>query len=103
MPRRLITLVLPNPLATNTTTQIATSAMTTGVGLVDPTAPVRVAEAPEKGRITLVFLAPAAMQSGDCQPTGACCMQSTQIGRSQWAQIDEAIRSGWLAHMLEID
>ena len=68
------------------------------MGLVEPTIPVRLGSDPANGRITRVFLAPAAMQSGHCHPTGACCMQSVQMGLSQWAQTTEAARSGWLTH-----
>jgi len=87
-----MTLLLPNPLATKTTTQAAISPMTTGVGFVEPTIPVRFDAA--KGRMTFVFLAPSAMQAAHCQPTGAWRMQSVQMGRSQWAQAADASRSG---------
>ncbi len=68
--------------------------MTTGVGLVEPTTPVRLGSDPANGRITRVRLAPAAMQSGHCHPTGAWCMHSVQMGLSQWAQAADAGRSG---------
>src|ERR1700722_14855834 len=91
---RLMALLLPKPLATKAMTLRATRPITTGVGLVEPTIPGRLRLAPAKGRITFVRLAPAEMQSGHCHPTGACIMQSVQMGRSQWAQTTEATRSG---------
>ena len=41
MPKRSITLALPKPLKKKITTQMTTIVMTTGVGLVEPTIPVR--------------------------------------------------------------
>ncbi len=90
--------VLPNPLATKQMTLTTISARTIGVGLVEPTAPVCVRS--PKGRMTRVCLAPAFTQSGHCQPTAACTMQSVQMGRSQWAQTTEAGRSSWRAQVV---
>src|SRR5580658_3742849 len=92
--KREMASLLPKPLATKAMTLTATSAITTGVGLVAPTMPVRLRLALANGRITLVFLAPAEMHSGHCHPTGAWPMQSVQIGRSQWAQTTEAALPG---------
>ena len=46
----------------------------------------------------VVFLAPAETQLGHCHPTGAWCMQSVQMGLSQWPHTTEAARSGWFTH-----
>ena len=95
LPKRAITLALPKPLITKIATQTTTIPITTGVGLVEPTIPVRLGSDPANGRITRFFSAPAETQSGHCHPTCACCMQSVQMGLSQWAQTTEAARSEW--------
>ena len=78
--------LLPKRSRTKTTTFTATMARTTGVGLVEPTTPVRFGPVWVKAGTWRDRRAPAAVQSGHCQPTGACTMHSVQIGRSQRAQ-----------------
>jgi hypothetical protein len=89
----MITLALPNPLATKTTTLMAMSVSTAGVGLVEPTMPVRLRL--KVTRCVGAFLAPWRTHSGHCHPTAAWIMQSVQMGLSQRAQITEARRPAW--------
>ena len=70
-------------------------ARTTGVGLVEPTTPVRPRLVWVKAGTCRERLAPSDVHSGHCQPTGAAIMQSVQMGRLQWPQRTEAGRSGW--------
>ena len=70
-------------------------ASTIGVGLVEPTAPVRPGLLCVNAGTWRERFAPSDVQGGHCQPTGASTMQSVQIGRSQCAQTTEAARSGW--------
>ena len=68
---------------------------TIGVGLVEPTAPVRPGLVWVNAGTWRERRAPSDVHSGHCQPTGAATMQSVQTGRSQWAQSTDAARSGW--------
>jgi hypothetical protein len=68
---------------------------TIGVGLVEPTTPVRPRLVWVKAGTWRDRLAPSEVHCGHCQPTGASIMQSVQIGRSQWAQRTDADFSGW--------
>ena len=86
---------MPKRSSKKTTTLTATMARTTGVGLVEPTTPVRFGLVWVKAGTWRDRLAPSPVQSGHCQPTGACTMHSVQMGRSQRAQRTAARRSGW--------
>ncbi len=86
---------MPKPSKKNTTTLMAMMAITTGVGLVEPTTPVRPRLVWVNAGTCRDRLAPSEVHSGHCQPTCAWIMQSVQIGRSQWAHSTEAARSGW--------
>ena len=87
--------LVPKPSRKNTTTLMAMMVSTIGVGLVEPTTPVRPRLVWVNAGTWRERLAPSEMHSGHCQPTGASTMQSVQMGRSQWAQSTDAARSGW--------
>src|SRR6516225_11515501 len=89
---------LPKRSRKNTTTLAAMIASTSGVGLVEPTAPVRPGPVLVKAGTWRERFAPTAVQSGHCQPTGADTMHSVQMGRSHRPQRTLAARSGWRAH-----
>ena len=86
---------MPKRSSTNTTTLTAMMARTTGVGLVEPTTPLRPGLVWVNAGTWRERFAPSDVHGGHCHPTGACTMQSVQIGRSQCAQRTEAGRSGW--------
>ena len=88
-------LLVPKPSRKNTTTLMTMMAITTGVGLVEPTTPVRFRLVWVKAGTCRERFAPSEVHSGHCQPTGAWTMQSVQMGRSQWAHSTEAALSGW--------
>ena len=88
--------LFPKSSKKNTTTLMAMMAMTTGVGLVAPTTPVRPRLVRVNAGTCRERLAPSEVHWGHCQPTGAWTMQSVQMGRSQWAHSTEAGRSGWM-------
>ncbi len=85
---------MPNRSRKNTTTLTAMMASTMGVGLVEPTTPDRPGLVWVKAGTWRERFAPSEVHGGHCQPTGACTMQSVQIGRSQCAHRTEAARSG---------
>ena len=87
--------LVPNPSRKNTTTLMAMMVRTMGVGLVEPTTPVRPGLVWVNAGTCRDFFAPSEIHVGHCQPTGAWTMHSVQIGRSQWAHRTEAGRSGW--------
>jgi hypothetical protein len=68
-------------------------ARTIGVGLVDPTTPVRPGLWWVKAGTWRLRADPSDAQVGHCHPTGAESMQSVQIGRSQRPHTTEAGRS----------
>ena len=68
---------------------------TSGVGLVEPTTPVRPRLVCVKAGTWRDFFTPAEVHSGHCQATAADTMQSVQIGRSQRVQTTDAAFSGW--------
>ncbi|HXZ62193.1 MAG TPA: hypothetical protein VEG62_05575, partial [Acidimicrobiales bacterium] len=59
---------------------------TIGVGLVDPTTPVRPRLACVNAGTWRERLAPCLTHAGHCHPTGAWTMHSVQMGRWQCAQ-----------------
>ena len=88
-------LLVPKPSRKKTTTLTAMMTSTTGVGLVEPTTPVRLRLVCVKAGTWRERLAPSAVHSGHCQPTRASTMQSVQMGRSQWAHSTDAALPGW--------
>ena len=88
-------MLVPKSSKKNTTTLMAMMAMTIGVGLVEPTTPVRLRLVWVNAGTCRERLAPSEVHSGHCHPTWAWIMQSVQIGLSQWAHSTEAARSGW--------
>ena len=78
----------------NTTTLMAMMASTIGVGLVEPTTPLRPRLVCVKAGTWRERFAPSLTQAGHCHPTGAGTMQSVQMGRRHRAHCTAELRSG---------
>ena len=75
---------------------MAMMASTTGVGLVEPTTPVRPGLVWVKAGTWRERLRPlGGALAGTASPPAPATMQSVQMGRSQCAHSTEAARSGW--------